>query len=559
MASTLERPRSAAEGLTLAAYPSDGAVLLAFDVDEALKDDLAGFAVTYVSPDGRTHDVLNRLSFQHPITAGTTPDRRKFLPTREAPLQKFHWVHFPADVSPGTFAYRAAAMLFANGQEEVIEEGPSAEVSVELFRPPGEKFMLGFTRGYVSSQAYVDHFGHKRLEPEAQSIDYDTARYEAQYRWLGFHARRLIFDFLAEAVNDPSLSLDVFAYDLNEPDFIRQLAKLGPRLRLYLDDSHLHVDEGARELAAHQVLAAAAGADNVRVGHFRRFAHNKVLILKRGETALKVLSGSANFSVRGLYVQSNNVFVIDDEATAALYEQAFEQSWTKPHGFTSSEIASNWFELGGDGLPSFAVCFSPHRKASVSLDRVSAAVEGAKSSVFFAIMGLGGTGRLLDAIRALPDRKGIYAVGTTQNVNGALKVHGPDGGGTFVPFAFLSDKVPEPFKEEWSGGAGQVIHHKFVVVDFNDEDPVAYAGSSNLAAGGEEENGDNLVELRDRAIAVEYAVQAIQLIDHYRFRAVMRGATEAKPLRLKTRSEHWAADYFDPPSPKHAERTLFVR
>ena len=45
-----------------------------------------------------------------------------------------------------------------------------------------------------------------------------------------------------------------------------------------------------------------------------------MLIQKRGDTALKVLSGSANFSVRGLYVQSNNVFVFDDPATAALYE-----------------------------------------------------------------------------------------------------------------------------------------------------------------------------------------------------------------------------------------------
>ena len=71
------------------------------------------------------------------------------------------------------------------------------------------------------------------------------------------------------------------------------------------------------------MLTPSTGAANIHTGHFHRFAHDKVLILKRGDTPLKVLSGSANFSVRGLYVQSNNVFVIDDQATAALYEQAF--------------------------------------------------------------------------------------------------------------------------------------------------------------------------------------------------------------------------------------------
>jgi hypothetical protein len=59
-------------------------------------------------------------------------------------------------------------------------------------------------------------------------------------------------------------------------------------------------------------------------------------------------------------------------------------------------------------------------------------------------------------------------------------------------------------------------------------------------------------------MASSYAVEAIKLIDHYRFRAVQHRATESEPLRLKKRSERWAADYFDPDSPRHLERELFV-
>jgi phosphatidylserine/phosphatidylglycerophosphate/cardiolipin synthase-like enzyme len=553
--------RQQSDGLTFVGYPGDGAVLLAFDLDQGMQQDLAGFAVEYTDPDGQTFPVLNRLGFAQAITSATTPEGRQFFATSEAPLQKFHWVHFPPDVKPGTFTYKATAMLFQQGSETALTAGPSADVGVVLMPLQPDPFQLGFTRGYVSSQAYAEQFHNAPIEPAPPTFDFDTSPYQAQYHWLGFHARRLVFDFLAETLADAGLALDVFAYDLDEPDVIRQLGQLGPRLRLFLDNSASHVGATAREPKAHEWLTAQGA--QVKVGHFQRFAHDKVLIQKRGDTALKVLSGSANFSVRGLYVQSNNVFTFDDPATAALYEQAFQQSWADPAGFAASELAASWHDCGGhDRLPAYSVCVSPHHDPGVSLDRVAAAVTAATSSVFFAIMEIGaGTGELLDAIRALPSRSELYAFGTTQRLDGSLKVQksGDPADATFIPFSYLSSKVPAPFRAEWSGGAGEVIHHKFVVTDFNGDNPLAFAGSSNLAAGGEADNGDNLVCFNDRDIATKYAIEAIQLIDHYRFRAAMQQATNAQPLQLKTRGANWAADYYNPASPRDHERTVLAR
>lgn len=549
-----------ADGLTFAAYPGDGAVLLAFDVGQGMEQDLAGFAVEYTDPDGQTLPVLNRLSFAQPITSATTPEQRRFFPTSEAPLQKFHWVHFPPDIKPGTFTYKATAMLFQPGSETALTAGPSAELGVTLMPQQPGPFQLGFTRGYISSQAYAEQFRNAPIEPARPTFDFDTTAYQAQYQWLGFHARRLISDFVAETLAEVGLSLDVFAYDFDEPDIIRQLGRLGSRLRLYLDNSDSHLGNTAREPEAHDWLTAQGA--QVKVGHFQRFSHDKVLIRKRGDAALKVLSGSANFSVRGLYVQSNNVFTFDDPATAALYEQAFQQSWDNPAGFAASPLAAGWHDCGGHGgLPSYSVCLSPHRRASVSLDRAASAVTGATSSVLFAIMEIGaGTGPLLEAIRALPSRPELYAFGTTQRLDGSLKVQksGDPANTPFIPFSYLSDKVPAPFRAEWDGGVGQVIHHKFIVTDFNGENPLVFAGSSNLAAGGEEQNGDNLVCFADRDIAARYAIEAIQLVDHYRFRAAMKQATDAQPLQLQTRSAHWAAGYYAPGSPKNRERTLLA-
>lgn len=552
---TGESARSEQESLTVVAYRGDGAALLAFDVSEELAQNLAGFALEFTPPGGERTPIRNRLSFEAGMTAATTPEERTWTPTDQAPLQKFHWIHRPPDVEAGEFTYHVTAKLFES--DGSLKSGPSTDLSLELVDEGYANFDVGFTRAYISSQAYAEFFHNADIEPDHPTIDFDTAPYAKQWAWLGFHARKLVFDFLNEALTDKDISLDVFAYDLDEPDFINGLKQLGPRLRLFLDNASLHAAATDPEVAAHKLLAESAGADHIKVGHFSRFAHDKVMIQRRGDKAVKVLSGSANFSIRGQYVQANNIFVFDHAEIAGWYAKAFNQAFDEPSGFSAAEIASKWFEATGTDIPRSAVSFSPHKNPDVSLDRVADAIAGAKSSVLFSVMELGGGGRVMEEIHRLPDRD-LYAFGTTQRTDGDLSVTSPGHPAVAVPFAYLHDKVPAPFKAEISGGAGQVIHNKFVVVDFNAENPLVFAGSSNLAQGGEEENGDNLVCFADSRLASTYAVEAIRLIDHYRFRAVQQTATSDEPLTLKKSAGEWVPDYFDPQSPKFRERTLFV-
>jgi hypothetical protein len=554
------------DGLTFKAYAGDGAVLLAFDVDEPLRDDLAGFAIEYTDPDGDVSPVFNRINFQDPVTADTSnKDRRQMATnTKQAPIQKFHWVHFPADVKPGDFTYRVSAMRYKQGTADQVEPVATAEQTVELMPKQPPKFQLGFTRGYLSSQAYLDRFQGEDFMPKPLRLDSDTATFQDKWRWLGFHGRRLVFDFLDEALEDHGIELDVFAFDLDEPDVIARLEQLGPRLRLFQDNSATHVQKSRkaktkRPLELEVIKRVKAKGGQVKTGDFSGLAHSKVFIQKRDGAAVKVLAGSANFSCRGLYAQSNNVFVFDDPQAADLYERAFTQAWTGEAQFRSSEIAAGWLPIESDALPACAVSFAPHKKAEVSLERLAEAIRDAKSSVLFAIMEIGAaSGPAMEEIRKLPDRDDIYAFGTTQKWNGKLKVTAPaDPNSPFIPFSYLKQKVPKPFRKELAGGSGQIIHHKFVVCDFNGENPRVYAGSSNLA-NAESSNGDNLVEFADRDVAAKYAVEAIRLIDHYRFRSVQRKATAESPLRLKRRGEDWASVFFDPKSPRNLERTVFV-
>ncbi len=552
---------AAKDGLTVKAYRGDGAALLAFDLDEAQVPDLAGFAVKYTTPGGKTSWLLNRLSFTRAITAATTPSQRRWTPTNVAPLQKFHWAHFPPELQPGPYRYAVTAMRFGEPDGSRLEPGPTVELELDLIEPDGRRLELGFTRGYISSQAYSDRFANAPIRPpKPERIDFDTAPFERRYAWLGAHARRLVFGFLDECAQSPDVTVDVFAYDLDEPDVVRALERLGPRVRLFLDDSGSHVGPGALEPAARARIEASAGAANVRSGHFRRFAHCKVFVQRRAGRPVKVLTGSANFSVRGFYVQANNVLVFDDPQVAGLYAEAFEQAWNAPATFRDSPIAARWFGLRAAGLPRLSASFAPHRSAEVSLARVAEAVDAADSSVLFAVMELGGTGPVLERLRGLAATGKVYSTGMTQRYDGSLSVLPPGRQrGDVVPFAYLSSKVPEPFRAEWSGGQGQVIHHKFVVVDFNDSAPVVFTGSSNLAAGGEESNGDSLLALYDRRATIAYAVEAIRLIDHYRFRAVMLKATTIEPLRLRARDERWWRHAYEDGHMRKTERVLFVR
>ena len=548
------------EGLKVKAYCSDGSVMLAFDLDPSLTPGLAGFAVYCTQPDGKSYYLANKLSLTTAVTQKTPAGGEPSEPSNQAPFQKFRWVFFPADVLPGEYQYTVTAMYFADGGG--LKAGLSAQAAASLTAIQSGPLAIGFTRGFLTSQAYAAKFNNAPFAPTPKSITYDTAPYEAQYAWLGYRARQMMMDFLAECLADPEVTLDVFAYDLDEPDILRAFARMGPRLRAVLDDAPLHTKPGAMEPLASQMLTSSAGADHIVRGHFERFAHSKVLIQKKNGAAVKVLTGSANFSVRGLYVQANNVLVFDEPAMAGYYETAFQTAFTNMSGFHQQPISLQWFDQQGGSAKPNGVCFSPHADPNLSLHVVADAISGAQSSVLFALMEMIGGGNVMSDLLDLGSRPALFSYGVTQSSAGIHLYPPGQPNAVLTPFAALDMHVPPPFDQEWKGGEGQVIHHKFVVVDFNGASPAVFTGSSNLSAGGELENGDNLIAIYDPAVAAAYAVEAVRLVDHYHFRTLQSAATDAKPWQLQGKAaagQEWWRPYYDPNNIKYHDRLLFAQ
>jgi hypothetical protein len=603
---------------SLSAYPGDAKVLLAFDLTTPQsRQRLAGFTIQ-VTPAGHpSYYLWNNLSFEHPDQHAQVAGEPSFS-TANAPIHKFRWVHVPGLDHQGlkppftAYSYTVTPRYFdANARLLPLDPTKGVTVVVPLQPFVKGKIRLGFTRGYVQSQAFVNHFG-KRLptRPSNQPIDYDTSliagkdpkgnpySYAAQYEWLGFTARDLVFDLLEAVDTDPHGSIDIFAYDFNEPDIIKLLLKLGKagKARIILDNAALHHDTGAPKVEDkfEQRFVTEASAARIKRGKFGRYAHDKVFVVYRNAQPQVVLTGSTNFSVTGLYVNSNHVIVYDDPGVADLYARVFKEAWddnVSRAAFVASDRANRRFPIvAGGGLPAFDISFSPHQKpfAAARLDEIVQRCTheaGNKGNVFFAVMEMASSldsNPVYKALNELHKTPDLFSYGISDNPEGIYYYPVAGTTGVLVTGRPTNTRLPPPFNQVPNVGLGHQVHHKFVVCGFGGADPVVFCGSSNLALAGEQVNGDNLLCIHDEEVVTAFVIEALLLIDHFNFLgktsqpsataapaagpaaapaapppADKRSAAQAAGWFLGT-TDAWAKKYFDPNDLHCRDRVMFA-
>jgi hypothetical protein len=121
------------------------------------------------------------------------------------------------------------------------------------------------------------------------------------------------------------------------------------------------------------------------------------------------------------------------------------------------------------------------------------------------------------ALRDLHADQRIFTYGISDSSDG-IELYAPrHKTGVLVTGKPRKTQLPPPFNQVPTIGSSHQVHHKFVVCGFNGDDPVVYCGSSNLALGGEQQNGDNLLQIRDGAVATAFAIEALALVDHFDF------------------------------------------
>ena len=597
-------PKKQQNGLSVKAYRGDAKTLLAFNLPKAKTKNLAGFTIQ-VAPDGQDPYFLqNNLRFKDP-SQHAQDAKLPLNSSFNAPIHKFRWVHLPGSLQQGTqpffgpYTYTVTPRYFdGKGSLQPIDLklGQSVRVNVAPFTKG--KIEAGFTRGFVQSQAFVHHFGPKAIfRPKGKELLFDTSQvagkysdgkdytFAEEYDWLGFTARDKVLAIANEVLKNKKLRLDLFAYDLNEPDLMTvflQLAKQG-RIRVILDNATLHHDtKSPKPEDQFEELFTKAAKEPAAIlrGKFGRFAHDKQLIVSQGDKAIKVLTGSTNFSVTGLYVNSNHVLVFNDPTVATTYAQIFQTVWDGKASikFSKTPEAAKVFPFPL-GQTQIEVTFSPHPEADAekNLDNMVARINQEQKqkngSVLFAVMGLDkGTGPVLPALKDLHADENIFSYGISDTPGGIFLYKPGRKTGALVSGKPTATKLPPPFDQVPGLGLGHQVHHKFIVCGFNGKNPVVYCGSSNLALAGEQVNGDNLIAIHDGDIATVFAIEALAMVDHFDF--LDRSSTKAKvaPAKIKSASKQqqavaagwflsttdgWVAPYYDSGDLHSVDRLLF--
>jgi phosphatidylserine/phosphatidylglycerophosphate/cardiolipin synthase-like enzyme len=558
--------------LTLKLWRGERMCLIGMDVASP-EDDFVGFSIEVKRPGANDFTALrNRLAFSYP-TVGPSQSGEKQFSSIEAPFQAFRWVHFPQQPQSGIYTYRVTKQHMKT--DGACTPGDSATATISLDDQLYSGYLdVGFTRGYASSQAFNEQFNPKGDAPplifpkEGGGGEYGPAFDKSKapdgvYSWLGFEAYELIFGILHEVATDPSLTLDAFVYDLDEPDIIAGFEKVRKRLRIILDDSGTHKGKDSGPSQGEAKFVVSAGRENVKRFHFNNLQHNKVLIVKRDGKPIKVLCGSTNFSFNGIYLQANNTLVFEGADVAGLFEQYFEAAFKLPKSFAKDPLAAKWHLIETSGAPPVQICLSPHSDTALSLGPVASAIDQATSSVFFAIAFLYQTSKT-GLVRAAVDRitgKPLFSYGISDKGSG-LEVKKPDGSDGIVPFDYLKKNTSPPFSAEW-GGAGIHEHNKFVVTDFNLPTAKVFTGSCNLSESGEAGNGDHLIMIQDPRVATSYAIQAVLIFDHLHFASKMNAIktttelTLQKPLKFSKAKETWFARFYNEGSELVHDRQLF--
>lgn len=558
---------------TLKIHRGDGMALLAMNwKDDKPPKDLVGFAIEYKEPGGdKFFSLKNRLCFPGP-KGEVNPNK---LSTRLSPIQKFRWVHFPRNAElAGDFVYKVTP-VFMNDADE-LSYGEPQKAAIELRREtyPG-KLNVTFTRGFVSSQAFIDKYGAdaipQLLPAKAdKGLDFVPTHPKAEeaLAWMGFEARSAILEVLDEAIKDKQAQVRAVVYDLNEPGIVSRFKQLGDRLKIIIDDEGAHGEAGSAETKAAAQLGLSATGVNVKRQHMGNLQHNKTIVVD-GPKVQAAVCGSTNHSWRGFFVQNNNALIVRGKKPVKLFRAAFEDYWANDdvEGFGATNSAI-WNKVGVAGIDA-EIGFSPRSKKNAVLQDIAKDIGETTSSLFFSLAFLYQTkGAIQDAVKKLQQDDQIFSYGISDHaIPGTEKlgidVQKPNGKVLFVHPEALSKNVPEPFKSEPTGGGGTRMHHKFVIIDFDKPAGRVYMGSYNFSLAADRQNGENLLLIRDRRIAVSYVVEAVRLFDHYEFRVAQAQAKKAKkklqlarPPRKAGERAWWADDYSNPR--KIRDRELFA-
>ena len=280
---------------------------------------------------------------------------------------------------------------------------------------------------------------------------------------------------LAAAIDAATDTLDIAAFELNsDPTFaaIKRALERGVTVRIIADDDHGLHDERNPHLSD----LARLGID-VRDDSRSGLMHNKFAIIDRQA----VWTGSWNFTVNGTYRNNNNVLVLESADAVYAFQSEFDEMYERAEfGITSTDDGIVEFEHAGGDV---SIIFAPEAD---EISALVAEIEGAAQSIRFMTFVFS-----LDELAAAMLSQ---AASRDVTVEGVFEDRNSTASWSQLPALHCAGAAVR------QDGNRYVLHHKVIIID----DHTVITGSFNFSRSAERKNDENIVIVRNAAIAELY-------------------------------------------------------
>jgi hypothetical protein len=273
------------------AYAGTNGVLLAFDLDESLKNGLLGFAIRQKEGTKPWQWLLNSLTF--PGKTHTLP-KWNATPSNLAPVQKFRWADYSID--PGTTCRYRVSPVYGTPDEPVPKDALEVEVTADDGKPRDHRML--FNRAVAASQSFGRKFPQlDQLLDTNKNLSIEDWP-DAPRKWLenGLLDRNL--GFIARATDEKwAIDLAIYEYELKAiVDAINAAHKRKVAVRIIYhgkpnDDQTAKNEDSLRKIPASKKRARVTS----------KIFHDKFIVLSKINAAGKrlpqaVMCGSTKIS-----------------------------------------------------------------------------------------------------------------------------------------------------------------------------------------------------------------------------------------------------------------------
>jgi len=500
---------------------------------------------------GQITPIVNRI----PPKAGAGPVDAAGVSSAQSPIRRCLWTdHSVGDTD--RVSYRVTAMTASGAGFAAVPSSASAWTpAVVASGDAGDGLAAYFNRGTLMSQIVSRFVNNDTSEAALRTFltKLETAGFQAR-RFLAGDALVQILAFLHGA-NAKGNRVRAALYEVNDRELVDALKVFGSRGHVLIGNGSATKPWVATELTAAGL--EVKHRDLSHTGASSPSVHNKFIVEVDHASghALRVLTGSTNWTTTGLCTQLNNVLTIDEPTIAKRFLEQWAALVAAHDDMTPALKTSNSTPTTAGNVTLYFAATDGEVEFKPVLDLI----HGAKHGALF-LMFMPGQSPLLKALLDRVRNNDIYVRGVVSTVNPAKK-DGDVGsvGGQVVksgaPAQEFHDDVLLPagvsendkpsfaetefnVQEIRAAHLMAIVHSKTIVIDPFSDDCTVVTGSHNFSDSASKSNDENLVIVRgNKTLAQSYALHINGVYDHYSWRAFL--ASGGDPNQIYKSLDGW--------------------